>query len=139
MPVAVAIGAGSNLGNRLWYLRRALHELRSAVRVVRVSSIIETAAVDAPPGSPDFLNLVAVGHTSLPPRQLMLVLREIENRLGRRRPSPRNAPRTIDLDLILYDARRIQTRDLVLPHPRFKEREFVLKPLREVWLAQRVP
>lgn len=139
MPAAVAIAAGSNLGNRAWYLRRAIHELRSVVRVVRISSVVETAAVDAPAGAPDFLNLVAAGYTSLPPQQLMRALLDIEKGLGRRRPSIRNAPRTIDLDLILYDAVRMRTPELSLPHPRFAEREFVLKPLREVWLAQRVP
>ena len=139
MPTAVAIAAGSNLGNRALYLRRAIHELRRVVRVVRISSIIETAAVDAPAGSPDFLNLVVAGHTALSPKDLMQALLDIEARLGRRRPSQRNAPRTIDLDLIFYDAVRMQTRELTLPHPRFAEREFVMKPLREVWLAQRVP
>jgi 2-amino-4-hydroxy-6-hydroxymethyldihydropteridine diphosphokinase len=142
MPIAVVIAAGSNLGDRALFLRRAVHELGSVVRVVRVSSMIETAPVDAPPGSPDFLNLVLTGHTTRDPHALMAELLAIERKLGRRRPSQRNAPRTIDLDLILYDARRMRTESLTLPHPRYREREFVMKPLREVWWGsalQRVP
>ena len=135
MTVAVAIGAGSNLGNRQLNLKRAIHELHRVVRVVRVSTVIETAAVDAPAGSPDFLNLVLVGHTSMGPSDLMQSLLAIERKLGRRRPARRNAPRTIDLDLIFYGATRMATRALTLPHPRYAEREFVMKPLREVWLV----
>ena len=128
-PVLIALG--SNLGDREWHLRRALHELQKVVRLVRVSSIIETDPVDAPAGSPRFLNMAAAGLSSLPPHELLRELLNIEARLGRVR-SVRNAPRVIDLDLIFFGARRIRTRDLVLPHPRFAEREFVLGPMREI-------
>ena len=130
MPSTVAIALGSNLGDRRWYLRRAVDELRRVISVVRVSSIIETEPVDAPP--PKFLNMVVVGHTRLSPEQLLDELQQIETRLGRRR-SVRNAPRVIDLDLILHSAHRRRSERLTLPHPRYRQREFVLQPLREVW------
>src|SRR5215831_4639719 len=98
MPCTVVIALGSNLGNRAYFLRRAIHELRRVVDVVRVSSFIETEPVDAPPGSPRFLNAVIAGATHLAPQELLDALLAIESRLGRRRPTPRNAPRVIDLD-----------------------------------------
>lgn len=134
----VAIALGSNLGDRGWHLRRAIRELSRVVRIVRLSSIHETDPVDAPRGSPDFLNMVIVGRTSLPPHALLREMLAIEARLGRRR-SVRNAPRVIDLDLIFYGARNIRTADLVVPHPRWMERDFVIEPLREVTLHYRVP
>ena len=128
----VAIALGSNLGNRRLNLRRAIDELKRVMTIVRMSSVIETEPVDAPP--PKYLNMVIVGYTHLAPEDLMRALLAIEARLGRRRPSARNAPRPIDLDLIFYDAVRMRTAQLTLPHPRYREREFVLQPLREVWL-----
>jgi 2-amino-4-hydroxy-6-hydroxymethyldihydropteridine diphosphokinase len=132
MPRTVAIALGSNLGDRALYLRRAVYELGRVVRVVRVSSMYDTEAVGAPLGSPRFLNMVVIGHTTLPPLALLDALQAIEARLGRVRPGIRNAPRTIDLDLIAYDAVRMRTARLVLPHPRAHERAFVLEPLREI-------
>lgn len=131
MPHSVVIALGSNLGDRRLFLRRAIRELGRVVRLVRISSIYETAAVDAPPGSPDFLNMVVAGYTTLEPEALLDAMQEIERRLGRRR-TIRNAARTIDLDLILYDARSMRTERLTLPHPRAREREFVMRPLREI-------
>ncbi|HUP45870.1 MAG TPA: 2-amino-4-hydroxy-6-hydroxymethyldihydropteridine diphosphokinase [Thermoanaerobaculia bacterium] len=128
-PVCIALG--SNLGDRAWHLRRALHELGRVVRLVRISSVHETAPVDGPAGSPDFLNMVVTGLTRLPPHDLLRELLAIEARLGRVR-TIRNAPRVIDLDLIFYGARRIRTPELTVPHPRYHEREFVLAPLREI-------
>jgi len=133
MSSTVAIALGSNLGDRAYTLRRAIRELQRVVRVVRVSSFHETEPVDAPPGSPRFLNAVVVGHTSLTPLQLLKAMQSIERRLGRRPTRVRNAPRTIDLDLLFHSAHRARTRQLTLPHPRYWEREFVMRPLREVW------
>lgn len=136
MPWSVAVALGSNLGDRAWFLRRAIHEIRSVVNVVRVSAFIETDPVGAPPGSPRFLNAVVAGSTRLAPHELLDALLAIESRLGRRRSS-RNAPRVIDLDLIIHSSHRIRTRTLTLPHPRFQQREFVMGPLRELrfgWL-----
>ena len=131
MSATVVIALGSNLGNREWYLRAAIEKLRRIIGVVRVSSIRETEPVAAPP--PRYLNCVVAGYTTLSPESLLHELQHIETRLGRCRPY-RNAPRTIDLDLILHSANRRFTPELTLPHPRYKEREFVLQPMRELGL-----
>ena len=137
-PVVIALG--SNLGDRSWNLRRAVRELGRIVRLVRVSAVHETVPVDSPAGASDFLNMVVAGVTSLQPAELLLALHDIERRLGRVRTT-RNAPRVIDLDLIFYGPRRIRTPDLIVPHPRYHQREFVLTPLRELrlpWLEGRI-
>lgn len=126
----VVIALGSNLGDRAYNLRRAMAAL--PIRVVRVSAFLETEPVDAPPGSPRFLNAVVVGYTSLAPEALLDALLALERRLGRVRRGRRNQPRTIDLDLILHGATRRRSRALTLPHPRAHEREFVMVPLRSV-------
>jgi len=136
VPSSVLIALGSNLGDRALFLRRAISHLSHVIHVVRVSSFIETNPVDAPP--PKYLNAVVAGYTDLAPAALLEALHEIESRLGRRR-STRNAPRVIDLDLILHSANLIRTRTLTLPHPRYREREFVLGPLRELNLDWRDP
>src|SRR5437879_6306015 len=101
MPYSVLIALGSNLGDRPLYLRRALDQLSGVLNIVRISPIHETDPVDAPPRSPAFLNMVVAGHTERTPIQVLDLLQRIESRLGRRRGA-RNAPRTIDLDLILH-------------------------------------
>lgn len=130
--VTTVIALGSNLGDRPYNLRRALHELRWFVRVVRVSAFHETVPVDAPAGSPAFLNAVLTGYTPLDPLALVDELLALEKRLGRVRRGVRNEPRVIDLDLILHGSTRMHTRRLTLPHPRAAERPFVLEPLREI-------
>jgi 2-amino-4-hydroxy-6-hydroxymethyldihydropteridine diphosphokinase len=100
--------------------------------VVRVSSFIDTEPVGAPAGSPRFLNAVVIGYTSLSPIALLEALLAVERRLGRVRTGVRNAPRTIDLDLIAHGATRMRTPELTLPHPRAHERPFVMEPLREI-------
>ena len=131
MPVPVVIALGSNLGNRALQLRRAIDELRRTISLVRVSAIFETAAAGMPAGSPPFLNMVAAGHTALPAEDLLDALHAIEARLGRRR-STRNASRTIDLDLILYDEFVMTTTDLALPDPGIPKRPFLAIPLHEL-------
>ncbi|HEX9981724.1 MAG TPA: 2-amino-4-hydroxy-6-hydroxymethyldihydropteridine diphosphokinase [Thermoanaerobaculia bacterium] len=130
----VVIALGSNLGDRALHLRRAVHALGTFVRVVRVSSIYETDPVDAPSGSPPFFNMVIAGATALTPHALMHALLDVERKDGRHRRGIRNAPRTIDLDLIFYGAHVIRTASLVVPHPRYRDREFVMAPLRELGL-----
>ena len=132
----VVIALGSNLGDRRRSIARAIEELRKVISIVRVSSIVETEPVDAPP--PRYLNAVVLGHTRLTPEELLDALQAIEKRLGRRRTT-RNAPRTIDLDLILHGANVRRTKRLTLPHPRYREREFVMKPLQEIWPIQPLP
>lgn len=131
-PVVIALG--SNVGDRRYFLRRAVHELAVAVSVVKISRVHETPPVDAPPGSRAFYNAVLVGTTSLEPHRLLDALHRIERMLGRVRRQV-NGPRTIDLDLILYGAHVIRDHKLVVPHPRYRHREFVMAPLRELRLG----
>lgn len=127
----VAIALGSNLGDREDYLRSALDALTPAIDRLRVSTFHDTAPVGVGP-QPTFLNAAAVGETSLGARPLLETLLAIERDLGRERPFP-GAPRTLDLDLILYgDAIIDEAPSLVVPHPRFRERRFVLEPLVEI-------
>ena len=137
-PESVLIALGSNLGDRRRNLLRAIEEILRVMTVVRLSTIHETEPVDAPALSPRFLNMVIAGHTTLTPEQLLSRLRDIEQRLGRVRGA-RNAPRTIDLDLILHGANLRNTSELTLPHPRYRERDFVMKPLRELRLGWKDP
>ncbi|HSY52110.1 MAG TPA: 2-amino-4-hydroxy-6-hydroxymethyldihydropteridine diphosphokinase [Thermoanaerobaculia bacterium] len=136
MPASVLIALGSNLGDRALFLRRAISELGHVIHVVRVSTFIETEPVDAPP--PKYLNAVVAGYTELEPLPLLEALHAIETRLGRRR-STRNAPRVIDIDLILHSANVMRTRTFTLPHPRYLGREFVRGPMRELKLGWRDP
>jgi 2-amino-4-hydroxy-6-hydroxymethyldihydropteridine diphosphokinase len=138
MTYSILIALGSSLGNRRLYLARAVDELRKAIGVVRLSSVHETDPVDAPSGSPAFLNMVVAGYTDRTPAEVIDVLQRIESHLGRRRRI-RNAPRTIDLDLILHSAHLMRTPRLTIPHPRYLERAFVMEPLRELRLPWRDP
>jgi 2-amino-4-hydroxy-6-hydroxymethyldihydropteridine diphosphokinase len=132
MPSTVVIALGSNLGDRRINLLRAIEKLKRAIHIVRISSIYETEPVGAAAGSPDFLNMVVAGHTELSPDGVLECLLAIEEELGRHRPAIKNAPRTIDLDLILHSGNFVRTKTLTLPHPRYREREFVLAPMREI-------
>jgi 2-amino-4-hydroxy-6-hydroxymethyldihydropteridine diphosphokinase len=132
-PVAVVIALGSNVGPRELHLRRAVHRLQRIIRVVRLSSVLETEPVDSPSGAGRFLNMVLVGYTRCSAPALLQELLDLEIALGRRRPAPANAPRPIDLDLIFYGA-LISRGALQVPHPRYRQREFVLAPLRELRL-----
>lgn len=131
VAVQVVIALGSNLGNREQHLQHALHELRTFLSDVRVSSFINTAPVDVPEPQPDYLNAVVVGRTTLNPRDLLNALLAIERSHSRERATPK-AARTLDLDLILYGNETISEPGLEVPHPRFREREFVTGPLREI-------
>lgn len=129
--VPVAIALGSNLGDRRAHLTAAVAALTSQLTDVRVSAFHDTAPEDVDGPQPRYLNAALVGSTTLDPRALLDVLLAIESTRGRTRPSAR-ASRTLDLDLILYDDRVIDEPGLVVPHPAFHRRRFVLAPLREV-------
>lgn len=133
MNATAYVALGSNLGDRQDNLCRALEALRGAakVAVTQVSSFLETLPVGGPPGQPNYLNGAAELHTDLGPRELLETLLAIEQRLGRVRQEP-NGPRTVDLDLLLYDDLILQEPGLIVPHPRMHERGFVLKPLAEI-------
>jgi 3-oxoacyl-[acyl-carrier protein] reductase len=131
MPVAF-LGLGSNLGDRRAHLGAALAALRTAgVVVERVSSLYETRPVGGPAGQGDYLNACAQVTTSLCPVELLRLLLRIESDLGRVR-TERFGPRTIDLDLLLFDNTTHADAELTLPHPRLHERLFVLTPLAEI-------
>jgi len=133
----VAIAFGSNLGDREASIRGAATALAPRVQDLRLSSMYETAPVDVGP-QPLFLNAAAVGNTTLSPRQLLDALLEIEQAFGRERPHA-GAARTLDLDLILYADEMAVEPGLVVPHPRFRRRRFVLEPLAEVASDMRDP
>lgn len=128
---SVAIALGSNLGDRDGHLDFALARLAALLPDLRVSSRYDTAPVDVEHDQPRYLNAAAVGHTTLTPRELLLAMQDIESMRGRQRPYT-NAPRTLDLDLILYDDCVIDDGTLAVPHPRFRLRTFVLQPLAEI-------
>lgn len=126
------VGLGSNLGERRARLEGAVAALRATpgISEVRVSALYETAPVGPPQGR--YLNAAARLRTTLSARQLLVRLQAIERAAGRVRAAERNAPRSLDLDLLLYGDSRIREPDLVVPHPRLCERGFALEPLAEL-------
>lgn len=134
----VAIALGANLGDRAGQIAQAANALAGVVSGLRVSSLHETEPVGVAPPHPSYLNAAAAGWTDLAPRALLDRMLAIERDLGRSRPHA-NAPRTIDLDLILYDALVLDEPGLQVPHPRFRDRPFVLGPLAEVAPDMRDP
>lgn len=124
------IALGSNLGDRLQHLRDAVTALGELGQVEAVSSVYETAPVGYL-DQPSFLNAALRLRTELPPQDLVERLMEIERRAGRVRTF-QNAPRTLDLDILLYDDLIVGSPELTIPHPRMHERGFVLVPLTEL-------
>ena len=131
----VFIGIGSNLGDRRQFLSLAIRGLRgtASTRIPSggIASLYETIPIGVTGPQPTYLNSAVHLMTTLEPHDLLSVMLEIEASLGRVRRE-RNEPRTIDLDLLLYDARIIDDPILILPHPRIHERRFVLEPLSEI-------
>ena len=137
------IGLGSNLAHPRRQIATALRRLARlpGTRVVAASRNYVSDPLGTTGPQPDYVNAVAVLRTRLPPRALLARLLALERRQHRRRDAgvPPNAARTLDLDLLLYDARRLRTPALTLPHPRMHERAFVLRPLLDVDPAAVVP
>jgi len=135
----VYLSLGSNRGDRAEQIERALELLaQSGVRIVKRSAIYETEPV----GFHDqhwFLNCVVECETRLMPRQLVRAAQQIEREMGRRRESTRNAPRNIDIDVLLFGTTKMRTSELEIPHPRMAERNFVLAPLAEIAPSLRHP
>ena len=129
--VTAFIALGANLGEPAQTLRDALTSLGATpgVRMLKASSLYRTAPIDS--SGPDYINAVAEIATTLSAPALLDALQAIEQRAGRERPY-RNAPRTLDLDLLLYGAGRIHSPRLSVPHPRMWERAFVVVPLAEI-------
>jgi 2-amino-4-hydroxy-6-hydroxymethyldihydropteridine diphosphokinase len=136
----VVFSLGSNLGDRLANLQGAVDAIRDTpdVIVVDVSSVYETAPVDAPAGSPDYLNLVIVAETTLEPRTLLERAQAIEDAFGRERTEI-NGPRTLDVDLVMVGNSQIDQPDLTVPHPRAHQRGFVLVPWSEIDPSAELP
>lgn len=132
---AAVVSLGSNIEPRADYLRRALEALAALpqTRLVSASSVIETEPLDVPEEFAElrFLNQAAVFETDLAPLEFSRLMHKIEDALGRVR-TVRNGPRTIDIDLIDFAGVRMASLELTLPHPRAKERDFVMKPLAEL-------
>ncbi len=129
IPVAIALG--SNLGDRDAHLDFAIARLSHVLTDLRISSRYDTAPVDVIDEQPRYLNAALVGQTMLGPHALLRELQQIEADRGRERPYL-NAPRTLDVDLILYGDLILDDETLSVPHPRFRERPFVLDPLAEI-------
>lgn len=134
----VLLALGSNLGDRRVHLRRAVAGLEGCVRVVAVSSVWETEPLGCRNGAGAFLNIVLAGWTKLSPESLLESIAAVERAGGRRRRFP-NDPRTIDIDIVFFGNRRLRQGWLTIPHPRFRDRNFVLEPMREIAEAVRVP
>ncbi len=132
------VGIGANLGDPEATVHAAVDALRKLPRtqVTAVSSLYRTAPIDA--SGPDFVNAVAQLQTVLTPDLLLAALQAVEQQHGRERPY-RNAPRTLDLDLLLVGDLRCDTPTLTLPHPRLHRRAFVLQPLAELAPALELP
>ncbi|MCS6902930.1 MAG: 2-amino-4-hydroxy-6-hydroxymethyldihydropteridine diphosphokinase [Candidatus Bipolaricaulota bacterium] len=128
----VYVGLGSNLGDRAGFIKAAIEALARTpqIRVLRCARLYESAPVGVPQ-QPWFLNTVIELETTLSPRELLALCKEIERALGRQ-PRERHGPREIDLDILLYDDLVLCEPDLILPHPELHRRRFVLMPLLEL-------
>lgn len=137
--ITAYVGIGANQGDARAQVLQAFEELARLpqTRLAARSALYRSAPVDAP-GQPDYVNAVAGVETDLSPAQLLAALQDIEARHGRVRPF-RNAPRTLDLDLLLYGDLVLASPALTLPHPRMHERAFVLAPLLELDAHAEVP
>lgn len=129
--VTAYIGLGANLGPAEQAIRQALQDLNRLPhsRLWAHSRLYRSAPVDA--SGPDYINAVAALQTRLSPLDLLAQLQRLEQAAGRQRPH-RNAPRTLDLDVLLYGQARIDSPTLTVPHPRLRQRAFVLRPLAEL-------
>lgn len=127
------LGIGSNLGDKRSNIREAVKKVNCLkdTKVLKSSKIIRSRPQGGPRGQPEFLNAVLKIRTKFPPLALLKNLKKIETELGRKK-TVRYGPRTIDLDILLYEDRVIQSKSLIVPHPKIFQRNFVLKPLLEV-------
>jgi 2-amino-4-hydroxy-6-hydroxymethyldihydropteridine diphosphokinase len=129
-PTKTYLGLGSNVGDRHCNLERALQLLSHKIKLALVSPIYDTAPVGNT-RQKRFLNLVCQASTTLKPTDLLFFIKEIEAGMGRQ-PGPLNSPRPIDIDILFYGDRIVNTPELIVPHPRLTERAFVLVPLNDI-------
>lgn len=131
MKSKVYLGLGSNVGVRLSNLKKALNLLKKKdINVLETSSVYESKPVDYLE-QPNFLNIVVEAETHLKPGEILESIREIEHSLGRKREIEKG-PRTIDIDILLYDDTEVRSAELTIPHPKMLERIFVVVPLLEI-------
>lgn len=126
------VALGANLGDAVATVKQALRDVACLpdTQLFKASSLYRSAPYEAQ--GPDFINAVALLHTQLGPLALLHALQALELASGRERPF-KNAPRTLDLDIVFYGDVELATHELTLPHPRWHERAFVLQPLAEIW------
>ncbi len=126
------VALGANLGDAVATVKQALRDVACLpdTQLFKASSLYRSAPYEAQ--GPDFINAVALLHTQLSPLALLHALQALELASGRERPF-KNAPRTLDLDIVFYGDVELATHELTLPHPRWHERAFVLQPLAEIW------
>lgn len=131
-PVMACVALGANLGDAVATVQQALRDLAGVpqTQCVQASSLYRSAPYEAQ--GPDFINAVVLLQTQLNPLALLHALQALELKSGRERPY-KNAPRTLDLDLIFYGDVSLISAELTVPHPRWHERAFVLMPLAEIW------
>ena len=131
-PVLACVAVGANLGDAVATVQQALCDVAALhdTQVVRISSLYRSAPYEAE--GPEFINAVVLLETQLTPLALLYALQHLEQQCGRERPY-KNAPRTLDLDVIFYGEVVQSSTELTLPHPRWHERAFVLHPLAEIW------
>jgi 2-amino-4-hydroxy-6-hydroxymethyldihydropteridine diphosphokinase len=135
IPEIAFVALGSNLGNSIDIVAKAIAQLQSlSDKPLLRSSLWQSAPVDCPPGSPPFINAVAALEPRAPetPATLLRQLRALEEKFGRQPKKILNEPRLLDLDLIAFGSRTMNSADLILPHPRAILRRFVLQPLSEI-------
>jgi 2-amino-4-hydroxy-6-hydroxymethyldihydropteridine diphosphokinase len=130
-PATVYLSLGSNMGSREDNLKKAIEEIAHRLRLGKVSSMYDTKPMGDNPDQPRFLNMACEVSTMLPPTALLTLLQGFELKLGRM-PAKKNAPRPIDIDIILYGDTVLNTPELTVPHPKLADREFVLVPLAEI-------
>ena len=131
-PVMACVALGANLGDAVATVQQALRDVAGLpkTQLCQASSLYRSAPYEAQ--GPDFINAVVLVHTQLSPLELLHALQALEAQSGRVRPY-KNAPRTLDLDVIFYGDVVLDTPELTLPHPRWQARAFVVRPLAEVW------
>ena len=127
----VYLGIGTNLGDRERNIKATLELFKKKIRINHVSSFIKTKPEEGADGS-YFLNGVAEIETDLKPDELLIFLKDIEEKLGREKNHKKGDARVIDLDIIFYDSLILNKKNLVIPHPGFRKRKFVLEPLNEI-------
>jgi 2-amino-4-hydroxy-6-hydroxymethyldihydropteridine diphosphokinase len=142
MAMLILVGIGSNRGDSIGIVRESIERLRSFAKSgFRTSSLWRTSPVDCPPGSADFINAVVAfePRDGLTPEAMLAALKQLEREFGRSAALVRNAPRELDLDLLVYGDEARTSAEFTLPHPRATERRFVMAPAAEIVADLRWP